>query len=338
MTVKEAALRVSPWVPKPIGRIPYRVAMGALRARLSLLARESRPEVWPRNSYVLGTLKPLVSDLDFTLWLEREPSPEKMGEIARALRQFARLVPFLGEANTYVSPEARSLVEFANYFEVSRDPRLQALLGIHAEAQPREMEAAVFLLRMMDSDVFNLHQHPAERLNKWREHLRSVAQATGRSFEIAGADRLLQQLKEAALDLLGLEPGSERDEARTALSTYLEHAVRNTRVNDLPMLPWGFVLYPHRFIYNQSLVPKLQGMALQVFLGQLSWEIWGLQGQYRLGLTLDRRGLPYHLTVLEKAIHAAVGDETQRSRASRLGNSFARLRASVERLNTSVVP
>ncbi|MGZ6311655.1 MAG: hypothetical protein ACXWOH_13555, partial [Bdellovibrionota bacterium] len=80
--------KIAPWIPARIGRLPYRAALAALRGFARGGVFGPGVQIWARNSYELGTLVPLVSDLDLKIWFERDPGPKGW---ARAREAFGAL-------------------------------------------------------------------------------------------------------------------------------------------------------------------------------------------------------------------------------------------------------
>lgn len=315
---KGAARRASPWIPRGLGRAPYQAALASVQSTASLPGMGA-PQVWPRHSYVLGTFKPLVSDLDLTLWYEKSPSVAELDRLNAALARLRSLFPMLGEVNSYTAEEAHAYASLLNRFELDRDPELASRLG-EDSLNPAEirLQAGVFLIRMIDADVNNLLHHPSLRVAKWKEHLNQVEEATSHSLtatlENAPDDFLLSLLIRLAVDVLGFETRNEEIAAVEVLENYYRHVGAGCRLEELAPSEMGWALLPHRFRFSgDRIAPGLKGRLATIFAQQLGWEIWGLMSQYRN--PCDRDGFVSHLHALAAAARTALDADSTEGKA-----------------------
>jgi hypothetical protein len=251
------------------GRIPYAVTLRALEGYFRTTI--GRVEVWPRHSYVSGALVPFLSDLDVTLWLEHRPGAASVPAFRRSLKHATKLFPLLGEANIYVADE-QELLRFGNVFELERDP----ILLERTHSSPIEIadwaQASVFVLRQIDADYANLAHNPASRERKWRTHFELLS---SRLPEAAEAPVTIEGLFALAARL-----GAPGDEAAFAAEAARFIAIpHGDRTESQPVSDWWRALFPQWFCHKGFAYPPITGRALELFLAQLSWEIWGVWTQ-----------------------------------------------------------
>lgn len=157
--------RSSSAMPRSLTRKPYDWLFNAL---VQCTGLEST-RVWTRNSLALDYWELGLSDLDLTIWVD--------GNIEHALDAWSQIRPWRslligGEVQIYTSEAARSLVRYANPWELRRDPQLLRRLDLMPSfANP--MHLTVFLARMLMADR-GLLKYPWARQRKWRDHLRAM--------------------------------------------------------------------------------------------------------------------------------------------------------------------
>jgi hypothetical protein len=270
------------------------------------------PRIWPRNSYVLGTLHPLLSDLDVTVWFDSEPTRAQLEQLARVLKWCRRAFPFLGETNLYVAGEARSQAGLANALELARDPELLGRLkavGPVATVGKTGAQAAAFVLRMLEGDIAHVLERPEARRAKWESHGSAVAQALGGNppplWNGFPERTLLRGIVELAVFALAPATDADHQGAVASLERYFQCMGRGVPLHTLRIEPWWWACLPHRFCFGSEPPLPLKGEQAEIFLAQLAWEAWGLLGQRRLALLRgqDPQG---HLAALKRVLAVGV--------------------------------
>lgn len=294
------------WHLGRVGALPYGMALKGLQA--SARALSGSPAIWARNSYVFGTLVPLVSDLDITVWYEREPTRDAIRALAVFLKAAKKAVPFLGEANVYVASEVEELKSLINRFELERDPELgRRLQGAADPAITVRIQSAAFLLRMLEADLKNLLNRPLERQRKWDGHFAKITALTQvpltpilKGFPGRSAVRGVVEVIAGMLDEI---------ESTPSLEAYFECVGRGVPWHILKPLsehnPLWIAAMPHRFL---EVAPgKGTERRNQLTAAQLGWELWGVMSQYRLAT--DER-LSLHVEALAGLAREAFGNRS----------------------------
>ena len=288
-------LALSKLVPRTMALWPYRFTLFAHQVLARRLLSPA-PQIWARNSYVSGSLLPFISDLDLTVWFDQAPTPSELISLNRWFALFSKLLPLVKECNIYVREEALSFFDFANMFEIERDPQLVAKIG-HKPSQKAKQEYISFLLRMLDADSDNLINQPEVRLAKWTNHFKlgnQLLQITPPSFT-GGFD--LACVIEAIAQLIEAEAPEERRKAAEAIHQYIVDKAQFDKVYGAVGDPWKWALFPHRYCYSKELPGRLNAAQTDIFCTQLRWEIWGLLGQVRRPRVISNFG--HHIERLE---------------------------------------
>jgi len=274
---------------KKIFTFPYLLALRFLhwKMRKTLNSRQ----IWPRNSFILGSFTPLVSDLDLTVLLESETSAvlfdQKKKEVQRSLQLGKKLFPWLGEANVYEEKILPLIQLFANPFELDRDPGLREKFSKYPPPKYTREEGAVFLLRMLEADYQNLLHRPDKRLRKWRQHYRSIET---RLPEVQMALQVpfdkrkpVNSLISAALHLAQEWNEIIGAQARSWTEIYLELRSKNLGLQHMAEITrsqkWWWILFPQKLCRFHSYAPGLPKESAGLFVAQIRWEIHGLFSQ-----------------------------------------------------------
>lgn len=233
------------------------IRWAALHAVFALLlfcitmVSRGRFKAWRRNSLVLGYWSE-NSDLDLTLFsFERGPFPAGL----------IRLWSIFRRSGEWAAYEIRDQewVQFANLFELQRDPQLFKMF--FASFQPTRAQAFAFWLRMYSSDAYlNSSEKRASRKGKWDYHQKSL------------------------MDAFALDVKENFPESVVAVG----EALSPIPASDWPK--YEHALYPHRWIAQalhsehklDEVFSDLSPELLEVARSQVHWEMWGLLGQVRL--------------------------------------------------------
>jgi hypothetical protein len=144
-------------LPRKVAVIPYLSALKDFQ--LNSLNRWIDVSIWCRNSIYRGNYVFGLSDLDLTIYFEKDFHHQTLQEILRYQKHLKKVYPFLGELNLYVDSLSRELKGAVNYFEFHRDPILVKRIG-QLESFDLKTDGAVFLLRMLYADRKKLRASP----------------------------------------------------------------------------------------------------------------------------------------------------------------------------------
>ena len=286
-------------LPMWIQKLPY--AVGLMLVRLTHL--DLPLKIWPRNSYILGTLICTLSDLDLTFYAHKKIDMELHSWRYKLLKKF---LPFLGEINYYQSENINHFIEYANRYEIERDPIFIKKLNLELKKNS-EFEEMVFFLKVLQSDRDNLLYRPEIRKKKWHYHLLA--------FEW-GLPKVLG-LEE--LSSLGLKKLSEKNiEAKPFFNEYFSlSADSRENKNELylnlskkGLLKEYILFYPFNWIgssfYHESFDHDLKLLSTfseaegKLLIEQVRWELWGLFTQ--LLVTENKAHLLMHLENIKRLV------------------------------------
>jgi hypothetical protein len=281
-------------VPKPLGTLPYGFALRAVKLISATAHLPYPPEIWPRNSYALGTLVPIVSDLDLTVWLSEGLTQSQFSALLMRLDLARKAMPWIGEINFYLVDDLPFIAPHFNCYELARDPALQRKLeqrgctvgGPLPPPTDSKAHACSFLLRMLEADLRQVTLQPASRTEKWRSHFETV----GQPWPSPEPRALREAVLRASVTLLGLT--TDPDLALASLKRYFDARVQMLPLGALPIEPLWRACFPHRFCWEPGVPPVTEERLAQIMLAQISWEIVGIYTQFRLPK------LPRHLTDL----------------------------------------
>lgn len=254
-------------VPQPLGIIPYEWSLRKIRAQLA----EYSCSVWARNSYIFGSFRPFQSDLDLTIFFEREILKEEWVVVRNRLNEVTRWAPWIVDINVYVVHDIPLFLGYANPFELKRDPELRCSIASLPRSEMGLTEralSAAFLMRNLDGELDNLTSRPDSRRSKWDKHFSAVEIASPKTLSVSS-------VIEASTGLLGLNteesshlvafyekkakgeywtPSAESPESLKVLTGFLPHAISHTSVQGM----------------------QVTGALREMMEAQLAWEIWGV--------------------------------------------------------------
>lgn len=304
-----------------LGRLPYTLGFKILQMSLNSLPLE----MWARNSFITEAFLPFKSDLDLTLWFEKQPDDSELESLWRTYSRLKKLIPFLGEINLHVRDEAKGFVNLANPFELKRDPKLPKKLD-YCAAESSRADETVFLLRMLDADARNIKTRPDKRVRKWRYHLAQV-----------GAAHLPEPLSlESIVTAIIQRSPLANDEKATAVQSllvYFEVRADGKDYYDLTPNKDLMTFLPHYYCYHRDKITAFSGARAEISIRQLSWEVWGLSSQFRLFLLAGQKNLHQHL---ENLIHFTSAALSTHPRSGEISEAFAKLNRTNRQLVRSV--
>lgn len=258
--------------------------------------------IWPRNSYVLNTLKCALSDLDLTFYAYRPCNIYSQLWRYKFLKFF---LPFLGEINFYQEEKLKKFLPYANYFELKRDPKLLEKVG-EQPTDRSDYEKLVFFLKLLESDRKNLVKIPKYRENKWNLHFNHL------NWELPPVNMdemkrfLAQKLTEKEIkSKVFLKIFFDLDsKTKTGLNSIYEECSRQGVIKEYmlsyPFYWIGSAFYHDSFEHDLELLKNLTENESRLLLEQVRWELWGLFTQ--LEVTPDKPNLLMHLDNIRKLI------------------------------------
>jgi hypothetical protein len=262
-------------IPSPIGRIPYSIAFDALQWLARHYSHGSF-ELWARNSFLTSAFVPGYSDLDLTVYFHKTPRTSETAQLKKSLLKFKAIFPALGEINAY-DPFLSSLAsEFANPYDLERDPLLCKRLISRRARDP--LVAGVFILRGLDSDAESLLKSPARRLPKWRAHFAAVGAAC--------PPQEPELLYDAVLDLAVSKVGGIA-EMKPALKHYYTLSKEERIHGPAGLRNSMYLVFPNKYCFLADHVESVrEDSQRELILEQARWEIGGIGSQVLLS---DRR-------------------------------------------------
>lgn len=135
---------------------------------LTCIVSNSKTILWLRNSFALNYWTFGLSDLDLSVWIE--------GGVVESLTSWKKIrsVKYLligGEVQIYCSEQVMHFINYANCWELRRDPELLKKINFIPQFN-YEMELTVFLARSLVADK-GLRRDSFNRQKKWQEHLKA---------------------------------------------------------------------------------------------------------------------------------------------------------------------
>ncbi len=261
------------------GTRPYRLVIRTLDF---LVKKTGVPVVlWPRNSYVLGSLEPGYSDVDLTLCFNERVSFKTMSYFIQGANWFRKICPLLGEINMYRGLPRKEFLKQHNYFELMRDPLL--LASVDFVRTPSPEEAAVFLLRQLEKDINQISQFPEKRIKKWQSHFSQIDSKIPeleikKRFPLR-SDTLLTSIQFAIMHALEVANPVIQADVHEKLNFYLELIRCKVNLYQARTLwtqsAWWVCFSPmQKFIHEIPPLP-MSDIQIKVFAAQIRWEICG---------------------------------------------------------------
>ncbi len=289
------------YLPRNWASAPYEIAFQSVRRDFILHGLPC--QLWTRNSYRHGNFVFGLSDLDLTLYIQRDHITKGEYRVIQAVLHHAKkMFPYLGETNLYLAPLAEQFSSSLNLHERQRDPQLDALLP-PSSSENRYADDIVFLIRMLHSDRLKLIHQPHLRQKKWRSHLWLTL---GWKMENELID--FNMVVEAILQRLD-RPTKEKELVRGALYMLKNPLFDEVAIYHWNMTPFWKFIFPHRYLWferndlEEGWDNFLAADLLQITMRQIDWEIWGLMSQYPF-LPHHELMLRRHLLRLGKAANA----------------------------------
>lgn len=286
-------------LPLSIQKLPYFIGLQLVR-----LAYFDLPiKIWPRNSYILGSLICTLSDLDLTFFATKKVEIYSKLWRYRLLKIF---LPFLGEINFYHKEKVSRFLNYANLFEIGRDPKLMEILA-YRSTEGSSYEKIVFFLKVLESDRRNLKKIPTYRERKWKLHIKNLGWEMPNDLSLDALISLLsKQLQEVNLSgkvflktFFPLATLKKED-----LNNIYEECSRQGLIKDYilfyPFYWIGSSFYHDSFEHDLELIKNLNESESRLLAEQIRWELWGLFTQ--LEVTPDKATLLMHLENIKRLV------------------------------------
>lgn len=206
-------------------------------------------KVWTRNSIVSNDIVPGISDIDLTLYSLTVLDRGSEIFIRELHSHLKKIIPILGEWNFYYSDDVSILKHYFNPIELSRDPKLAAIVQQRREAE--QIEKGVYLLRQWKSDQHYLNIIPNLRTKKWKR----IAQRVGIRIENVNFDYIKTQINEF------VTPNFDSTEKKICFYPH-EWLGENWRESDLDE--------------SKKILSEFTASEQQYCLKQIYWEVCGI--------------------------------------------------------------
>jgi hypothetical protein len=162
MNINRAFIAIFTYIiPNKITYSIYQLLFIFFKSRL----KNPNSEIWYRNSLALNYMVFGLSDIDTSIWLHKRNLCKSN---LKKIEKYKKLL-LGGEVQYYIEPEIFNFINFANDFELRRDPVFKKKTTIHVENSiPNiEIKKVVFLLKMILSEK-NVHLFFFLRNPKWK--------------------------------------------------------------------------------------------------------------------------------------------------------------------------
>ena len=261
------------------GRAPYILGLNAAKLLGAVILPNYK--ISTRNSFALGYLTAGFSDLDLSLLETSATSTESLNQFLAKYQKLKKLIPILGEINIYRKNSLNFVARYHNDFELKRNP--QVLSNIHPVKKPSEIQAAVFLLRQLEKDLFYLENCPRMRRNKWHYHWKQIHAELNLNYEFPfpeDNESLQDRIISIILAFGGIKNPVFMADHKAKLNFMLALLKSNFDISKAQPLigldPWLIAWWPHLFAQWDIKLIKLNPLQLSFFKRQVEWELCGI--------------------------------------------------------------
>ena len=296
--------------PLAIQKIPNIIGLWLVR----LIYIDQPIQIWPRNSFILGTLVCGLSDLDLTFYAKKEIA---IGQKLWRYRFLKTFVPFLGEINFYRADKIENFLEHANAYELSRDRILLDLTKKELK-KDSEFEKLVFFLKVLESDRKNLHNIPDYRLKKWKLHFEHLEWELPEPTNLDSLTKFVdQKLGELGIKSSGFfkiffgKPSKTGEDRNLIYEDCSRVEIIKEYILFYPFFWIGSSFYHDSFDHDLELVKTLSESESLLLIEQVRWELWGLFTQ--LLVTSEKAHLLMHLENIKRLFLNIQSKELQKS-------------------------
>lgn len=243
--------------------------------------------VWARNSYKLKALEPGFSDIDITICLTNSKNTTRLGLFLSFYAGIKKLFPFFGEVNVYRPSMMGFLLENHNGFELMRDPVLCEKFNLDRTKDP--VEAAVFLFRQLEADIYNLQNYPEKRIKKWESHINMINKALPelklKEHIPFNKNKLIETATFSIIFLNNIWDPFEVEELKEKLYFYFELVSKGVDFERLQYLmnkdSWFISWKSFRNLDEEKATNILSDKQLAFLIRQIRWEVSGVLTQIK---------------------------------------------------------
>lgn len=239
---------------------------------LVLIKFNHRVQIWPRNSLVLKYLEPPFSDIDLTLYSPNS-NPKEIQEGLQFIGKIKKVLPVIGEVNSYLLNDLKDFLSIANPVEAQRDPILCQKFQLGDK--PSLADKLAFLVKQIEGNFFVLQSRPKTRYRKFKHHFQELL-----DMEIKRDQMDPNTLLEMIQKNLNLNSNFSQD-----LISYLRFQSLDVPLNQMPdsifQSAWCWAFFPNRLCFR-DLQACLSDFQEEIFISNIGWEIWGLGTQMQL--------------------------------------------------------
>jgi len=252
-----------------LGKLIYTSAF-SLHKNMVLLLSPTKADIWFRNSLLQDYFSFGKSDIDVSLLLEKNPDASDSIKKISAQLQFC---PLIKELNFYYPFSLNYAGDLINAFELKKDPVLAKKLQSQNNTRADQF---VYLLRMAFAN-HHQKQFTHRDVKKWSFH-----------FHLVGADHLISSLQSGMprlklLQLIVLEysPSSYPLLANASDDFINEKPLYDQFISSKEQRLL-YLLLPQHFCFADIDLRDAPLFELDIFLSQMSWEIWAMMTQPEL--------------------------------------------------------
>lgn len=258
-------------LPVFVQRIPYFLALKIIHFYLKL----SIPlieHIWPRHSYNYTYFVAGLSDLDLTIIYKRKPMPYEQAKLINIISNLKKIIPFLGEINIFTPDLINNLKHFTNKYEIQRDQKTLNYYKIDLNSPNDRVQALVFLLKVVHSNINKLTLGNHLRLNKWQYYLLLI---TNKSYPVTEKN-LLDVIENQVNNIL-----KSLEFNNISINSLLKEEMDTHQVFVLCPSKWisdSFYLGNFNLTYQNEINQLTENEAL-IILYQFRWDIFGIASQ-----------------------------------------------------------
>ncbi len=268
------------WMPPALTRLFYKALKKIAEHRIKQLFSNKQYQIWTRNSFRFRRLSFFISDVDFTLILKQAMTESEIRLIAKKLKE--KRFPLQGELNLYFEEDLRRVADVMNHYELQRDPELISYLenlGIKPNEKKNSANKAAFLIKMLQSDLFNLTLIPSLRIPKWQGHFNDL------EFPKKITEQLVQLMQhnqnpiefiiEQITKLLSLK-NDDSIKFKQAMREWAHYTQlqKNWQDDDCDFIEnsWRLVIGINQLTYTKKLLPQLSQDQISLAEAFVQWE------------------------------------------------------------------
>lgn len=278
--LRESLLLSTKSIPRNKLKFVYDIFLSSIKK----ISQSSEVEVWTRNSLALDYWEFGVSDIDISIFVD--------GDIELAYRVWKdvkKYRPLLlgGEIHIYTPESLVLFSNYANHFEIMRDPVLAKKIDLNVDLFADFTKSVLFISKMLESDK-GLLRTPQYRQRKWHHHFKTIW--IDKSDEFITIETVVNYL-------------SQNCPFNNVYSKQeLKHYFLNLPIDENKKRTLDRILYPNRHVWarqekdlDQHLLTLMTDTSHHFLELMLHWEIWGLSPLTQITSKLSSLQLTQHI-------------------------------------------